>query len=164
MKALIIIILSIFLALTFNYFRADENNIPLFKQPPALVEDINCDPVRFDTLKTGEYLNVGYAQVKENLDNEEVIIIDARPKEEWEESRIGNAINIFPYDEDEDPDTYNMQLLDLPEDKIILIYCHGGNCDLSHMLAEDLSLFGKTCVYIYTGGWNEWVVEEGLEG
>ncbi len=94
-----------------------------------------------------------YDQVLKLLDNPDFIFIDARSKENYEAGHIGNASNIFPYD---DEDVYMEKIYSLPRDKKIVVYCDGGNCDLSHHLAEDLVINGYENVFIYTGGWEEW--------
>ncbi len=94
-----------------------------------------------------------YEQVVKLLDNPDFIFIDARDKEKYEAGHIGNATNIFPYEEE---DIYMEKIYSLPRDKKIVVYCDGGNCDLSHHLAEDLVINGYENVFIYSGGWEQW--------
>lgn len=96
---------------------------------------------------------VTYEQMKKIINNPNFVIIDARSADDYSKGKIGNAINIFPYD---DESRYFPKILSLPSDKKIVIYCTGGNCDLSHHLAEDLMNFDFKNVFIYTGGWEEW--------
>lgn len=96
---------------------------------------------------------VTYAQMQKIINNPNFIIIDARSAEDFSKGKIGNSINIFPYDEQS---SYFSKIMALPRDKKIVIYCTGGSCDLSHHLAEDLKNFDFHNVYIYNGGWEEW--------
>lgn len=88
-------------------------------------------------------------------------LLDARNHEQFIKSKIGNSINIFPYNENFD-EVAN-KILSLPTDKTLIIYCDGGECDLSHKLADMLLDFGYSNLYIYTGGWEEWIKKQGLE-
>lgn len=96
---------------------------------------------------------VTFEQMKKIINNSNFVIIDARSADDYAKGKIGNALNIFPYDEESN---YFPKILSLPRDKKIVIYCTGGNCDLSHHLAEDLMNFDFKNVFIYTGGWEEW--------
>lgn len=97
---------------------------------------------------------VNYNQVLKIIKNNNFLIIDARSIDDYQKGKIGNAINIFPYNENENE--YFQQIMSLPRDKRFLIYCTGGNCDLSHHLAKDMSNFGYVNIFIYEGGWEDW--------
>ncbi|MFY8160385.1 MAG: rhodanese-like domain-containing protein [Candidatus Kapaibacteriota bacterium] len=113
-----------------------------------LNNDGNKDAAQSNIEKT-----VTYEQVKKLLNNPNFYFIDARSAEDYAKGKIGNSINIFPYDEES---VYFPKILSLPRDKKFIIYCTGGNCDLSHHLAEDMINFNFTNIFIYTGGWEEW--------
>lgn len=159
---LIIIALSVFLALTYNYSLQEDKQFPLFKKPPETVKAESLEDIiaSIDSLKNNpnakeEFLNISREQVEMLMTNSDVQLIDARPTEEYEEDRIGDAMNIFPY---EDEGIYMQKILeDLPKNKkLYVIYCHGGTCDLSHMLAKDMKAFEIGPIVIYTGGWDDW--------
>ncbi|MCL2038988.1 MAG: rhodanese-like domain-containing protein [Bacteroidetes bacterium] len=88
--------------------------------------------------------------VADNSDN--FIIIDARRPEDYKESRIGSAINIFPYDDD---NIVFEKIQALPMSKTMIVYCDGGDCDSSHKLGNLLNLLAYK-FFIYEGGWEEW--------
>jgi rhodanese-related sulfurtransferase len=154
-NVLVILLISIFLAVVFNYF--NPKGITWFPEPEKFVSDSLLTKNTTQSLESyndNEFLSVNYKQVLSKLDDPEVIFIDARPVEEFEENRIGNAISCFPYiDEGE-----FMRIIfeEIPRDKIYIIYCHGGNCDLSHMVAERMKAFDFQDIFIYTAGWEEW--------
>lgn len=97
---------------------------------------------------------VTFEQIKSRLNNPNFLIIDARSPEDFAKGHIGEAINIFPH---EDQSTYLDKIFKLNRDKTFIVYCTGGTCDLSHELAKDMLNFGHQRVFIYTGGWDEWV-------
>ncbi|MCR4416619.1 MAG: rhodanese-like domain-containing protein [Ignavibacteria bacterium] len=80
------------------------------------------------------------------------VIIDARNESDYQKSKIKNAINI-PAKKFEE---YLEQVLTIPKDALIIIYCEGIHCNLSHQLAEKMKNFGfKNLNIMYQGieGW-----------
>lgn len=98
--------------------------------------------------------SVSFEQMQKCVENNDIIIIDARSPEDYAKGHIGKAINIFPYLEQGE---YLRKLNSLDDTKVIITYCDGGNCDLSHKVVEDLNRFGFKRVLIYQGGWDEWL-------
>ena len=116
-------------------FRADQ--VPKECKPEDLTEPLNV------TIDIVEHLR----------SNGEAIIIDARDEADFNNGRILGSINI-PYDYYED---YEYQLDEVDLEKILIIYCSGGECslsiDLADYLMQDKGFFN---VLIYEGGWPEW--------
>lgn len=108
----------------------------------------------------GIFKTLTYNQVAENLKNSNIIFVDARPEEEFLEGKIGNAINIFPYNDDKDQ--YFKSLMAIPSDKVVVVYCSGGTCESSHKVVSDLLAFGFKRVFLYAGGWDEWIKKRGI--
>lgn len=93
-----------------------------------------------------------------------VKFIDARMPEEYAEGHIKGAINI-PFDGDE---SYRNILNSFSKDEILVTYCSGTECDLSVLLGDELFEKGFKRVYIFFGGWNDWVernypISKGIE-
>ncbi len=132
-----------------------EKSIPFF---PAKVEEKTIS----DSLLFGkeqiqdEYFDkpVSYEQILKLIGKKDVQFVDARSPEQYAEGFIGNAINIFPLMENQDE--LLIKVNELPHDKILILYCDGGNCDLSHELAKIMFEFGYKQTFLYTGGWEEW--------
>jgi rhodanese-related sulfurtransferase len=104
---------------------------------------------------------IGYKLVDKYKSDNRFLLIDARSAEIYSKGRIGSAINIYPLGDNQDQ--YFREINTLPRDKAIVIYCDGGACDLSHHLAEDLKNFGYTKIFIYKGGWEEWIKVKGIK-
>ena len=86
------------------------------------------------------------------LGRSNVYLIDARIAEKYAEGHVDGAVNV-------DGNTVEAnipQLLSIPKERIIVIYCDGGHCELSHRVADVLKNFGYGPILIYTGGWAEW--------
>ncbi len=95
---------------------------------------------------------VRYEQVLRLLENPELLLIDARRPEDYAAGHIPGARNVFAYDFA----AHIPEFITLPRTKPILIYCDGGQCELSRYLAEQLRTLGFRRLYIYEGGWEEW--------
>ncbi len=160
-EVLIIIIASVLLAFVYNYF--SPKSLDLIPIPPEIVSDddlvIKKSGEEAKQKAEGIEKTVSYEQVKARVSDPNVLIIDARSPEDYQKSHIGSAINIFPY---ADEDVYMEKIFtEIPEGKLYIIYCNGGSCDLSHKLAEDMSLAGYENIFIFVGGWEEWEAKGG---
>ena len=82
-----------------------------------------------------------------------IFFIDARENADYQEGHIKNALNIPYYDFD----NYKQLLEDIPKSSTIVTYCAGTDCDLSILLGEQLFESGYKRVYIFFGGWNDWL-------
>lgn len=109
--------------------------------------------------QSGVVKEISYDQFVMFLKKPCITLIDARIPESYQKGHIGNAININGT-EAESPDVIQ-RLIQFERKTIILIYCDGGECELSHRVAEVLKNFGYGPIYIYTGGWAEWSKKKG---
>lgn len=100
----------------------------------------------------GEAKGITTAQAKKVFDRKAGLFIDARRSDQFAKGHIPNAINIYASEFSENIP----KVISIPKDKLIVVYCDGGLCDLSHELSAELMQFGFTKVVIYTGGWEEW--------
>jgi rhodanese-related sulfurtransferase len=125
-----------------------------------LSDTVDYSQILKDSKKSimNDFSVVTYEQMKKiteaisNKKGDNFIIIDARRPVNYNKGHIISAQNIYPGDEEETIP----KLLQLPKSKTIIIYCDGGNCDLSHQVAALLENFGYTNFFVYEGGWEEW--------
>lgn len=82
-----------------------------------------------------------------------VKFIDARMPDDYAAGHIKGAYNI-PFDGDE---SYREILNNFSKDELIVVYCSGTDCDLSIYLGNELFEKGFKRVYVFFGGWNEWI-------
>lgn len=122
-----------------------------FIQPPT-------EPIKTEDKKTGTV--VAFTEPKAvtldqayKLFNSGVLFIDARDEADYVLGHISNSINI-PFD---DFDNHKQKLEKLSKEKPMVVYCAGTDCDLSHLLANLLFEKGYKQVYVFFGGWNEWI-------
>jgi rhodanese-related sulfurtransferase len=103
------------------------------------------------------FLDVPQAQAL--FEKGEVVFADARPLEQYEEGHIAGAEHLDPdaFFGNEDPDfVYTYRI-----DQRIVVYCPGGECDASELVAIRLQGFGFNNVHILLPGYPGWV-EAGL--
>jgi len=103
--------------------------------------------------KNPVYKIITMSQFTRLISEKKGIIFDARSNEEYVKGHVRGAHNI-PADE---AINHFEELLPLPRDTLILIYCNGPECHLGHMLADFLVTLDFKNMYIFDGGWEEWV-------
>ncbi len=117
-------------------------------------KEIKETPDQSKNINPKELKSVNLVQMKRIVGNQDFVIIDARRPEDYNKSHIPGAINLFAL---ADPNEKFEIIMTIPVGKKYVIYCDGGNCDLSHQLANEfLTSFGFTNVFVYEGGWEEW--------
>lgn len=79
--------------------------------------------------------------------------IDAREEFDYNEEHISKAINIpfYAFEENE------YKLNSINKDEAIVTYCSGTDCDLSVLLGNKLTEMGYKKVFVFFGGWWDWV-------
>ena len=101
----------------------------------------------------GNYASVDVDYVKKQIDtNADMTVIDARPKrKKYDKGHIPTAISI--------PDTQFAKFKDqLPQDKskLLVFYCGGFKCKLSHKSAAKAIAMGHTNVKVFSAGYPAW--------
>ncbi len=93
-------------------------------------------------------------QLQAQLAAGSVIVLDARPTSDYDAGHIAGAMSL-PYDE---RDVYFGQLAPLftPAQPLVT-YCSGNACDDALLLAAFLRQQGLTNVWLFAGGWEEWI-------
>ncbi len=94
------------------------------------------------------HLNQAYKLYQQNI-----LFIDAREPEDFKAAHIKNAINL-PMDHFDD---YKYMLGKIDKNQKIVTYCAGSDCDLSIVLGNVLFDLGYKKLYVFFGGWNEWI-------
>ena len=101
----------------------------------------------------GNYPAVSVEWVKTQIDaKEDVVVIDSRPKrKKYDKGHIPTAISI--------PDmSFDKMTAELPEDKekMLVFYCGGYKCKLSHKSAQKAKALGYTNVKVFAAGYPAW--------
>ncbi|MEW9050067.1 MAG: rhodanese-like domain-containing protein [Neobacillus sp.] len=96
------------------------------------------------------YRNVSTEEAKQQIDDDEVVVLDVRTAEEFQQGHIPNAI-LLPLDELE------TRLDELDKEETYLVVCRSGN--RSAQASEILTSNSFTNIYNMTGGMNNWSYE-----
>ncbi len=102
---------------------------------------------------TENYAEVPVDFVKHTMESKiEMILVDSRPREgKYDQGHIPTAINI--------PDTHfekMTHLLPAKKDALIVFYCGGYDCKLSHKSASKAIKMGYTNVKVFSAGYPAW--------
>jgi rhodanese-related sulfurtransferase len=137
-----IIALAVLMALVANHWRPD--GIPL-------VGDWSME-ARFSDA-AGESQIISLEQAEQLFKQGAAVFLDARPESQYAERHIQGALN-FPWQE---ADRYFVETAARLEDrKMIVTYCDGESCDLSHELALFLKEMGFENVRVLVNGLTLW--------
>lgn len=88
------------------------------------------------------------AQLLDRLREGEVVLVDVRPREEYEAGHIEGALSV-PIDELEH------RLDELPDDREVVAYCRGPFCAYAHDAVRRLQATGRRARRL-EDGWPEW--------
>ncbi|MDZ7624337.1 MAG: rhodanese-like domain-containing protein [Ignavibacteriaceae bacterium] len=119
---------------------------PITSEPKKIVDEVK-ETIAFTEPKAIT-LDQAYT-----LFNRDVKFVDARDEADYLAGHITNSINI-PFD---DFDNHKQKLELLSKEKPMVIYCGGTDCDLSHLLGNLLFEQGYKQVYVFFGGWFDWL-------
>jgi len=141
-QAIYILICSILLGTVFNTIRP--NGIPLLRKT---MNGVNT------TLNDDEFIIEPIdLKIAQKLFYDSVPFVDARDAESYMEGHILGAISNDPFYSMVDK-LFDTQGFDNP----IVVYCDDEECGLSEYLAYQLQTEGFHKIYIFSGGWNQWV-------
>ena len=127
--------------------------------PPA-----HADVSRFAPHPDKPYIEIAGADVAA-LHSSGALFLDARRTSVYEQGHIGGARPISVWESDLDEKV--RKLFDERSDpreqaKPVVIYCSGGDCEDSHMLAEKLWGIQFNNVYVYKDGFPDWQKRGGM--
>lgn len=125
---------------------------PLPRSEPSEPAEVRADLPSIP--EVGRPLEVKIATVAKFVEAEAALIVDARDRGAFADGHIPGAVNL-PYEE-ATRDLGALRALD-PRGRPVIVYCSGGDCEASRMLAELLtSEIGLRRVLVYEAGFPEW--------
>jgi rhodanese-related sulfurtransferase len=84
----------------------------------------------------------------------EVVIFDARGAGPYGEGHVPRARNLPAT---ESKLKFPPNILEIPRERTLVVYCEGGDCQSSLALAKRLHDEGFRDIRVMTGGWEEWI-------
>ncbi len=142
----IYIALSLFISFFVNIFRTD--SLPYIAIPLEKIEDI----AQIENSSLQPQIREISIDVAERLFSDSVLFIDAREEEYYIEGHIPNSIC------NNDFDSLVYQIEDfVAYNNGFVVYCSDDDCGSSEDLAYQLQDQGFKNIYLFKGGWKQWV-------
>ena len=119
--------------------------------PPTPTREFNAHPDK-------PYIEIAYNDVKA-LHDKNVLFLDARRTSVYEQGHIPGARTYSVWESDIDDKVnklFNERNDPSAQNLPIVIYCSGGDCEDSHMLAQKLWGIQFNNVYVYKDGFPDW--------
>jgi rhodanese-related sulfurtransferase len=98
---------------------------------------------------------VGLEEFRASVEGKSALILDARPSVFFEQGHVPGALSLAREDFALDYGRLS-PVLKAAGDKPIIVYCSGGECHDSRLVANALLTLGFPNVSIFTGGWDAW--------
>jgi rhodanese-related sulfurtransferase len=95
------------------------------------------------------------AQFRSAVDGKSALIFDARPAAFFVRGHVPGALNLARDDFAHDYRRLS-GVVKAAGDKPIIVYCSGGECHDSRLVANALLTLGYSNVSVFTGGWEAW--------
>jgi rhodanese-related sulfurtransferase len=98
---------------------------------------------------------IGLSEFHSIVENKSALILDARSAVFFRRGHVPGALNLAR--DNFAPDYRHWSaILRMPSDKPIIVYCAGGACHDSRLVANALLTLGFGNVRVFTGGWETW--------
>ena len=111
--------------------------------------------------RTG-FARIALADLSRELAEGRITLIDARPPLFFRAGHLPGALNL-PREGFQAAYGTHRGVLDAAKEKRVVVYCQGSSCEDSELVAAALRVQGFTDLWIFAGGWNEWL-SAGLKG
>jgi len=150
-QSILIVSLSTLAALTYNLFSTPP--LPIFNKYQAQLNGSNTNPAKTNSA-VPFFDEVDYEFLKQLMESGDVLLFDARTKEEFNAGHIPGAKNLEVLDFYEGFSRFSTIF---SGDKIIVCYCSSKYCEDSFKLATLLFHQEVDNIFIFRGGYEEWV-------
>jgi rhodanese-related sulfurtransferase len=97
---------------------------------------------------------VGLPQFRAAVEGKTALILDARPADFYGRGHVPGALNLSR--DDFAHDYRRLASVLKANTKPVIVYCSGGECHDSKLVANALLSLGSSDVSVYHGGWDEW--------
>lgn len=147
-------IISLTAGLMINRFSA--RPVPLVYQTPEQRFDAELTSlVTARPFALAPATTIGLAEFRLAVENKSALILDARPAPFFTQGHVPGALNLAREDFAHDYRRLS-GVLKAAGDKPIIVYCSGGACHDSRLVANALLTLGFSNVKVFTGGWEAW--------
>jgi rhodanese-related sulfurtransferase len=130
--------------------------LPLVYQTPEQRFDVELTTlVAAPPFKIAPAATVRLPEFRSAVETGSALILDARPSVFYEQGHVPGALNLARADFARDYRHLSPSLKSAA-DKPIIVYCSGGDCHDSRLVANALLSLGFSNVSVFTGGWEAW--------
>jgi rhodanese-related sulfurtransferase len=136
--------------------RLSNRPLPIVYQTPEQRFDAELTTlVTVPPFKIAPAATVGLPEFHAAVEARNALILDARPLVFFERGHVPGAFNLARDDFARDY-RHLSPVLKAAIDKPIIVYCSGGDCHDSRLVANALLSLGFNNVSVFTGGWEAW--------
>jgi rhodanese-related sulfurtransferase len=136
--------------------RFSSRPLPIVYQTPEQRFDAELTTlVTSPPFKIAPAATVGLPEFRSAVENKSTLILDACPSVFFEQGHVPGALNLARDDFARDY-RHLAPVLQSAADKPTIVYCAGGDCHDSRLVANALLSLGFSNVRVFTGGWEEW--------
>jgi rhodanese-related sulfurtransferase len=150
----ILAIASLAIGLVINRFSPSPLPI-VYQTPENRFDAMLTTMVAAPPFKMTPAATVGLEEFQSAVESKSAIILDARPSVFFERGHVPGALNLSRDDFARDYRRLSASLKDA-SDKPVMVYCSGGECHDSRLVANALLTLGFSNVRVFTGGWDAW--------
>lgn len=129
------------------------------KAPVAPLSPKSARPPDFPPHPDRAWVEIAFDDVKRLFD-EKALFLDARRTMVYAEGHIPGARSFPVWESDIDQRVKTLYEEGLNQRVPVVVYCSGGACEDSHMLAEKLFMVGFDNVLVYRDGFPDWQKHE----
>jgi rhodanese-related sulfurtransferase len=150
----LIVIVSLAAGLAVNRFSS--RPLPIVYQTPERRFDAELTSlIAVPPFEIAPAATLGLAQFRSAVESKSALILDARPSAFFLQGHVPGALNLAR--DNFAPDYRHLSgVLKPAHDKPIIVYCSGGACHDSRLVASALLSLGFGNVRVFTGGWEAW--------
>ena len=153
-RVVLLAIASLAAGLVVNRFSLSP--LPIVYQAPEQRFDAELTTlVAAAPFKIAPAATVGLEEFRSAVESKSALILDARPSVFFEQGHVPGALNLARDDFAHDYRDL-AGVLQVAHDKPIIVYCSGGECHDSRLVANALLSLGFGNVSVFTGGWDAW--------
>jgi rhodanese-related sulfurtransferase len=147
-------VISLIVALTINHFSAQPLPMP-YQSPQHRLQSQLAELVAAPPFESFPVATIDFDQFRDAVNSKSDLILDARSATFYRQGHVPGAINLS---RDRFASDYigMRSNLEKNKDREILVYCSGGACHDSKMVAQALTSLGFSQVRIFAGGWAVW--------
>ncbi len=149
-----IAIFSLAAGLVLNHLRARPLAL-VYQSPEQRLQAELAELVAGPPLESFPVGTIGLDEFRRIAESHDAVVLDARASVYYQQGHVPGALNLSREDFGRD---YLRLRATLEKDKEhpIIVYCSGGSCHDSKMVAQALTSLGFTNVRIFPGGWEMW--------